>query len=345
MSQLGHALTELDAPRVHALFVYNSNPAAVAPNQNAVLRGMRRDDLFTVVHDCFVTDTADYADIVLPSPSFLEQDDVQGAYGHYVAQLSLRAMQPLGEARSNAWLFGQLAQRMGFTESCFHDTEYDLIRQALDTRHPWHEGITMEALQEHGGMMSLKLPRNDRGEFMPFANASWFKTPSGKGEFYSDSLLAQGLDPLPAYVPAPERTDATQPLRMLARKADNWMNSTFANMPKHRGMEQARIGIDVVEMHPDDAAARGLHAGDSVDVSNERGSIRLSVAFTGRVTKGTVAASLGWNKLSADGNGINVLTSERLTDIGGGATFYATSVQVTRAVAIISTNETEAAHA
>jgi anaerobic selenocysteine-containing dehydrogenase len=345
MSQLGHALTELAEPRVHALFVYNSNPAAVAPNQNAVLRGMRRDELFTVVHDCFVTDTADYADIVLPSPSFLEQDDVQGAYGHYVAQLSLRAMQPLGEVRSNAWLFGQLAQRMGFTEPCFHDTEYDLIRQALDTKHPWHEGITMEALQANGGMMPLKLPRNDRGEFLPFADASWFKTPSGKGEFYSDALLAQGLDPLPAYVPAPERTDATQPLRMLARKADNWMNSTFANMPKHRGMEQARIGIDVVEMHPDDAAARGLHEGDHVDVRNERGSIRLHVAFTGRVTKGTVAASLGWNKLSADGNGINVLTSERLTDIGGGATFYATSVQVTRAVETISANETEVAHA
>ena len=330
MSQLGHALTELNEPRVHALFVYNSNPAAVAPNQNAVLRGMRRDDLFTVVHDCFVTDTADYADIVLPSPSFLEQDDVQGAYGHYVAQLSLRAMQPLGEARSNAWVFGQLAQRMGFAEACFHDTEYDLIQQALDTKHPWHAGITMEALQANGGMMQLTLPRNERGEFMPFADASWFKTPSGKGEFYSDALLAEGLDPLPAYVPTPERTDTTQPLRMLARKADNWMNSTFANMPKHRGMEMARIGIDVVEMHPDDAAARGLSAGDRVDVSNERGSIRLSVAFTGRVVKGTVAASLGWNKLSADGNGINVLTSERLTDIGGGATFYATSVQVSR---------------
>lgn len=345
MSQLGHALTELTTPRVHALFVYNSNPGAVAPNQNAVLRGMRRDDLFTVVHDCFLTDTTDYADIVLPSPSFLEQDDVQGAYGHYVAQLSLRAMQPQGEARSNAWLFGQLAQRMGFDEPCFRDTEHDLIRQALDTQHPWHEGITMEALQAHGNMMQLKLPRNERGEFMPFTDASWFRTPSGKGEFYSESLREQGLDPLPAYVAAPERKDSTQPLRMLARKADNWMNSTFANMPKHRGMEDSRIGLNIVEMHPDDAAARDLHEGDEVEVTNERGSIHLRVAFTGRVVKGTVATSLGWNKLSHDGHGVNVLTSERVTDIGGGATFYAVNVQVSRAVDTPSTEEMIATHA
>ena len=140
MSRLGHALTELDEPRVHALFVYNSNPAAVAPNQNAVLRGMRRDDLFTVVHDCFFTDTADHADIVLPAPTFLEQDDVQGAYGHYFVQLSPRAMEPMGEARSNVWLFSRLAQRMGFAEPCFRDTERELIAQALDTSHPWHAG-------------------------------------------------------------------------------------------------------------------------------------------------------------------------------------------------------------
>lgn len=342
MSQLGHALTELAEPRVHAIFVYNSNPAAVAPNQNAVLRGMRRNDLFTVVHDCFLTDTADYADIVLPAPSFLEQDDVQGAYGHYVVQLASRAMEPLGEARSNAWLFSQLAQRMGFTEACFRDTEQDLIHQALQTEHPWHAGITPETLAANGGMLPLKLPRNERGEFLPFSDATWFRTPSGKGEFYSEALQAQGLDPLPAYAPTPERIDSTQPLRMLARKADNWMNSTFANHPKHREMEAARIGLEVVEMHPDDAAERGVSEGDVVDVANERGNIRLTVRFTGRVQKGTVAASLGWNKLSQDGNGVNVLTSERVTDLGGGATFYATSVQVSPVTAELTTQDEEA---
>jgi anaerobic selenocysteine-containing dehydrogenase len=327
MSQLGEALTQTSNPAVHALFVYNSNPAAVAPNQTAVLRGMRRTDLFTVVHDCFFTDTADHADIVLPSPSFLEQDDVQGAYGHYVAQLSLRAMEPLGESRSNVWLFRELAQRMGFTEPCFHDTEQELLSQALDTQHPWHSGMTLETLKQQP-MMPLTLPRNERGEFLPFADASWFRTPSGRGEFYSESLLAQGIDPLPSYIPTPERKDARQPLRMLPRKADHWMNSTFANIPQHRAMETARIGLGVLEIHADDADERGIAQDDVVDVANERGSLRLRASLTNRVPRGTVAATLGWNKLANDGLGINVLTSERLTDLGGGATFYATNVEV-----------------
>ncbi len=329
MSQLGRALTTLKEPPVHALFVYNSNPAAVAPNQTAVLRGMRRGDLFTVVHDCFFTDTADYADIVLPAPTFLEQDDVQGAYGHYFLQLSPRAVEPPGESRSNVWLFGQLAQRMGFAEPCFRDTERDLIAQALDTAHPWHAGITLERL-ERESRVPLNLPRNQQGQFLPFSDASWFRTPSGRGEFYSEALAAQGLDPLPGYTATPERKDATQPLQMLARKADHWMNSTFANVPRHRSMEQDRIGLDALEIHPDDAAARGIVAGDMVEVANERGSIHLRAALTGRVQPGTVAATLGWNKLAGDGNGVNVLTSERLTDLGSGATFYAVNVEVRR---------------
>lgn len=330
MSQLGQALTTLDAPRVHALFVYNSNAAAVAPNQSAVLQGLRRDDLFTVVHDSFITDTADYADIVLPAPTFLEQDDVQGAYGHYFAQLSPRAMQPLGEARSNVWLFGRLGQRMGFTEACFRDTEDDLIAQALDTAHPWHAGITADSLRTAGNM-PLTLPRNDRGEFLPFSDASWFTTPSGRGEFYSAALAEQGLDPLPAYKPTPERTGPAQPLQLLTRKADHWMNTTFANQPRHRDMEQQRIGLNVLEIHPHDAAARDLADGDQVLITNERGTLRLQAAITRRVQPGVVAATLGWNKLAADGNGVNLLTSERLTDLGAGATFYAVNVQVTRA--------------
>ncbi|MGI4852799.1 MAG: molybdopterin-containing oxidoreductase family protein [Janthinobacterium lividum] len=326
MSRLGHALTELSDPPVEAMFVYNSNPAAVAPNQSAVLRGMRRADLFTVVHDSFFTDTADHADILLPAPTFLEQDDVQGAYGHYFVQLSPRAMQPRGEARSNVWVFGQLGQRM-FADACFCDTERELIAQALDTNHPWHAGVTLQRLQQESCVL-LDLPRNARGEFLPFSDASWFRTPSGRGEFYSEALAAQGLDPLPGYVATPERKDATQPLHLLARKADHWMNSTFANQPRHQAMERDRIGLHALEMHPDDAAARGIAAGDMIHVVNERGSILLQAAFTGRVQPGTVAATLGWNKLSGDGNGVNVLTSERLTDLGGGATFYAVNVEV-----------------
>ncbi len=145
MSRLGHALTELESPPVKALFVYNSNPAAIAPNQNAVLRGMMRSDLFTVVHEQFFTDTTDYADVVLPATTFLEHKDIQGAYGHYFLQLSEQAIAPLGEARPNVWLFSQLAQRMGFTEPCFHDSVDDLIDQALDT--PSMKGVTRQQLQ------------------------------------------------------------------------------------------------------------------------------------------------------------------------------------------------------
>jgi molybdopterin guanine dinucleotide-containing S/N-oxide reductase-like protein len=336
MSQLGHALTELgddpeDGPRVHALFVYNSNPGAVAPNQNAVLRGMRRDDLFTVVHDQFFTDTADYADIVLPAPSFLEQTDVQGAYGHYFVQLSEKVMDPLGEARSNVRVFGELAQRMGFTEECFRATEDDLVDLALKSDHLWMQGITRERLQSDGPV-ELNLPRNPAGEFLPFSDASWFQTPSGRGEFYSETLAKRGLDPLPAWVPNVESRHGegarSFPLEMLPRKADNWMNSTFANSETHRALE--KVTLDVLEMHRDDAEARGIAEGDTVRVENARGRVELRAQISNSLPTGVVAARLGWNKLARDGQGVNVLTSERLTDIGDGATFYSTMVEVVR---------------
>ncbi len=172
MSTLGEALTELRDPAVHALFVYNSNPAAVAPDQASVLRGLSRPDLFTVVHEQFFTDTADYADIVLPATTFLEHKDIQGAYGHYYVQLSEQAIAPLGEARSNVWLFSQLAQRMGFPEACFRDTPDDLIAQALrssepDQQHPWLAGITAETLAGAGGMQRLRFCEDpDDGRFL-----------------------------------------------------------------------------------------------------------------------------------------------------------------------------------
>jgi anaerobic selenocysteine-containing dehydrogenase len=334
MSRLGHALTELgqqgidtadgDGPPVKALFVYNSNPAAVAPNQNAVLRGMMRPDLFTVVHEQFLTDTADYADILLPAPTFLEVKDVQGAYGHLYAQLSQQAIAPLGEAWSNVRLFAELARRMGFAEACFADTEDDLIDQALATEHPFFAGITRQRLQQEGHM-ALALPTNAAGESLPFSDASWFRTASGRGE----------LTPVPVFTaPAESRGGAActpqYPLEFLPRKADNYMNSTFANIPRHQRMEARSTGL--LELHPTDAAARGLATGDAVEVFNARGSIRLRAQVGGSVPQGVVAARLNWNKLSgADGaaaNNVNALTSETVTDIGAGATFYSTLVEV-----------------
>ena len=329
MSELGQALTSLgnapeDGPPVKALFVYNSNAAAVAPNQNAVLRGLRRDDLFTVVHEQFFTDTADYADILLPAPTFFETKDVQGAYGHLFVQVSQQAIAPLGEVRNNVAVFGELAKRMGFEDDCFNDSIDDLIDQALDSNSPWFAGIDRLAL-EREGHIPLQLPVNAAGESLPFSDASWFRTPSGKGE----------LVPVPVFVaPRESRANAIDyPLEFLPRKADNYMNSTFANHPAHQRMESRTAGI--LEMHETDATPRGILNGDEVDIFNSRGRIRLHARVDGKVGAGVVAARLDWSKLGGDlsgaGANVNALTSETLTDIGGGATFYSTLVEVRKA--------------
>jgi anaerobic selenocysteine-containing dehydrogenase len=324
MSLLGQALTALgddvkDGPPVKAMFVYNSNPAAIAPNQNDVLRGMRREDLFTVVHEQFFTDTADYADVVLPAPTFLEVKDVQGAYGHLFTQVSERAIAPLGEARSNVALFGELGRRMGFAEACFDDREDALIDQALETDDPWFADITRERL-EREGHVPLNLPVDAAGEVLPFSTPEWFRTPSGRGE----------LVPVPVFTaPAESRAHAAEgayPLEFLPRKADNYMNSTFANLPQHQRMEARTAGV--LEMHGTDAAARSIVTGDEVEVFNERGSVALKALVNAQVGAGVVAARLDWNKLSAGGANVNALTSETLTDLGGGPTFYSTLVEV-----------------
>jgi len=340
MSLLGQALTKLSDPAVHALFVYNSNPAAVAPDQGAVLRGLARPDLFTVVHEQFFTDTADYADIVLPATTFLEHKDVQGAYGHYYVQLSEQAIEPRGEARSNVWLFSQLAQRMGFPESCFRDSADDLIAQALradqgpEQQDPWLAGITPEGLAQSGGMERLHFPgeSGQHAGFQPFAEGP-FATPSGKIELFSEALAARGVDPLPEFRPAPEsrHTEASDryPLEFLGRKADNYMNSTFANLPGHQKMESGHAGV--LEMHGEDAAARGIGEGDMVEIFNDRGSLSLRAHVNGSVRPGVVAARLGWNKLSAGGHNVNLLTPQRVNDLGGGPVFYSVLVEVRKA--------------
>jgi anaerobic selenocysteine-containing dehydrogenase len=359
MTSLGHALTVLggedegarnseqgiaasEGPRVHALFVYNSNPGAIAPNQNAVRRGLARADLFTVVHEQFFTDTTDFADYILPATTFLEHTDIQGAYGHYFVQLSQQAIEPPGEARTNVWLFGQLAQRMGFTEECFRDTPEQLIRQALGigagngggprtnghSTNAWMEHITIEDLREKGHI-PLSFQREG---FLPYASGT-LPTPSGKIEFCSETLAAEGADPLPAFV-APTESRWGEgarrfPLEFLSRKADNYMNSTFANLDGHRKME-ARTS-QRLEMHPVDAEARGIADGDAVRLFNDRGSLRLTALVNGSVPAGVVAARLDWAKMHPDGANVNALTSERLTDIGRGATFYSTLVEVAKA--------------
>ena len=321
MNQLGDALTALSDPPVKALFVYNCNAAAVAPDSERVLQGMRRNDLFTIVHEHFFTDTTDYADMVLPATSFLEHKELMGSYGHYFVQISQPSIAPLGEARSNVQLFADLGRRMGFDEQAFRDGEEELIAQALDSKHPWFAGITKERL-EREGMAQLAMPVNERGASLPFSTREWFRTANGRAD----------LLPLPAWHPATEsRNNAAAekfPLEMLPRKGDNFMNTTFANLENHRRMESRTEGL--LEIRPADATPRGIANGDIVRVWNDRGCLTLVARISESIPEGTVASKLDWQKLSRDGSNVNQLTSQRLTDIGGGATFYSTLVEVER---------------
>lgn len=324
MNELGLALEGdprvlAGGPPVHALVVYNCNAAAVAPDSARVLAGLRRDDLFTVVHEQFFTDTTDYADIVLPATTFLEHEELMGSYGHRIAQRSHRAIAPLGESRSNPAFFGALGRRLFPGEPAFEATEAELIEQALTPLGRTLAALDREAL-ERDNQAELVLPANDRGEVLPFSSPAWFQTPSGKAE----------LLPVPEFV-APVESRASEaaksfPLEFLPRKADNYMNTTFANIPVHQQMERGSEGI--LEMHEADASARNVTTGDRVAIFNTRGRITLTARVGTQVGAGVVAARLDWHKLSEGGVNVNALTSQRLTDIGGGATFYSTLVEV-----------------
>ena len=337
MVELGKALNTLQDPPIKALFVYNSNPAAVCPNHNEVIRGLKREDLFTVVHEQFFTDTTDYADIVLPATTFFEHEDLQKAYGHYYLQISNQAIEPLGECRSNLELFRVLAQEMGFTDACFSETSSEMIDSALTSSDPWLQGIDRDRLQREGQVRlnfestsastSSSVPGKAPAPFLPFARGN-FATASGKAELYSQDLKAQGLDPVAAFVPPGESRHSEQakafPLELLARKADNFLNSTFSNVPSVQELEE----VGVLDICIADARSRGVTDGDTVRVFNRRGDILLKARVNGAVQPGLVSASLYWAKLSLQKRNINVLTSEKLTDMGNSATFYSVLVEV-----------------
>ena len=317
MSQLGAALTELNDPPVKAMVVYNSNPAAIAPNQNAVLRGMAREDLFTVVLEQFPTDTADYADLLLPVTTFLENTDLYIAYGHYHLQLARPAVPAPGECKSNVEIFRLLAQRMGFTDPCFAETEDDMIRGLLASGHPFLDGISFERLErEH----SVRLNVAAAGDpYLPFAEGN-FGTYDGKCH-----LDFPELDYVPPIESRHGDADlrARFPLEMISPKNDDSMNSTFGH----------RNGVDlqtaILHISGDDASTRGIATGDQVRLFNDRGSVLLRAEVDGRVRAGVVAApAVRWGKRARDRRNVNAVTSERLTDFGGGATFYSCLVQV-----------------
>ncbi|MDR3703903.1 MAG: molybdopterin-dependent oxidoreductase [Candidatus Sulfopaludibacter sp.] len=319
MTELGAALNALDHPPVKALVVYNSNPAAIAPNQNAVLRGLQRDDLFTAVLEQFQTDTADHADILLPATTFLEHTDLYFAYGHYYLQMARPALPAPGEAKSNVEVFRLLAQRMGFDDPCFADSEDDMIRTLLDSPHPFLRGITLEQL-DRDRFVRLKI--SEAGEpFLPFASGG-FGTPDGKCHFHAEEL---------DYTPPVESRHGDAelrrkyPLELISAKNDDSMNSTFG----HRDA----VDRSTAELHLNsaDAASRGVQPGDPVRIYNARGSCVLSAVVDGTVLPGVVSApSVRWGKRAPGKRSVNALTSERLTDFGGGPTFYSCLVQVER---------------
>ena len=351
MVKLGRVLnTENDLP-VKALFVYSSNPAAVCPEHNEVVRGLMRPDLFTVVHEQFFTDTTDYADIVLPATTFFEHKDLQKAYGHYYVQVSNQAIEPLGECRPNVELFRALALRMGFGDDCFRETVDEMIDLALDSKDPWMAGITRERLElgeerlnfeasgsrlpasggaqlRSAGQADAAFPTQENAApFLPFAQGG-FRTPSGKAELYSEAVGALGLDPVAEFKAPTEsrhgKSDQALPLELLARKSDNFLNSTFSNVGSVREMEEPGL----LEICAADAQARGIADGDKVRVFNHRGDIVLKARVDGKVQPGVVSASLNWAKMTPGFQSINALTSEKLTDMGNSATFYSVLVDV-----------------
>ncbi len=325
MSAIGEALLNATDPRVQAIYVYNSNPVAVAPDSRSVIRGFSRPDLFTVVHEIFQTDTADYADIVLPATTQLEQFDVHKAYGHLYLLVNNPAIDPIGEAKPNSEVFRLLAERMGFDEECFRDSDEEIGRQAIESEHRWMPRIPFEQLKEQG-WIRLNVPER----FAPFADGG-FLTPSGKCEFYSESLAAQGMDPLPCYIP-PRESPATStelasryPLQMISPPAHNFLNSSFANLPSFIHAEKEPI----LDMNPEDAVDRGLSDGVRVRIFNDRGSFAAKLRITERAMPGVVVAlSIWWKKLSPDGRNANEVTSQALTDLGAAATFYDALVEV-----------------
>jgi anaerobic selenocysteine-containing dehydrogenase len=314
-------------PKVEALIVYNSNPLAIAPDSARVAQGFAREDLFTVVLEHFQTDTADYADIVLPATTQLEHVDIHNAYGHLYMMANNQAITPLGEAKPNTEIFRLLAQSMGFEEPCFSETDDEIAAQAFKKS---------DARAMHFDWSRLKSKGWDKLNVAaaPFAYGD-FPTPSGKCEFYSDAMLAAGLDPLPTYIapyesPASNAALAAQyPLAMISPPARNFLNSTFVNVKSLRDTE----GEPHLDIHPQDAAARNISNGDLVRIFNQRGSFQARARVTDKAKSGLVVAlSVWWKKYGIDKKNANEVTSQRLTDMGGGPTFYDVLVQVEKVV-------------
>ncbi len=341
MTKLADALSgDVVGAPVRALYVYNSNPAAIAPDQSRVLAGLRREDLFTVVHDLFLTDTARFADIVLPATSQFEHFDIHNSYGHLYVQVNHPAIAPLGESKPNTEVFRLLAKAMGFEEELFATPDVELARRAFEgsslplsetergnKKESHFAGITFDSLLADGAQR-LNVPEN----WAPFADGN-FPTPSGKCELYSPAEAAAGRDPLPHYIP-PHEDPQTKPelaekfpLQMITPPSPSFLNSSFVNVDVLR----KKAGEPRIEISVHDADARGFGTGDTVRVFNDRGSFRAKAVVGDSVKAGVVVAyGIWWNKFTDGGANCNAITGTALTDQGGGATFFDNLVEVAR---------------
>ncbi|USK72355.1 molybdopterin oxidoreductase family protein [Peribacillus asahii] len=312
MNQIGQALLEKENP-IRSLFVYNSNPVLVAPNANKVKQGLMREDLFTVVHDLFLTETAMYADLVLPAASSYETEDFYNSYWHNYVQIQKPVIETYGESKSNVELFKLLAANMGFEDAAFQDSEEDMIRQALDfPDNPYLEGITYESLLENQFV---------KAKMRPLFPGN-LRTPSGKIELYSEQMKQHGYEPLPTYTPIVKDSDL--PFLFIPAPNHNFLNSTFSNNDKHISMEKE----PKLHMNIADALKLGIDTDDMVRIWNERGECILKAAPGDNVLAGVLVSQGLWKNTPDKKQHINALTPDRLADMGNGAVFFSGRVNL-----------------
>jgi anaerobic selenocysteine-containing dehydrogenase len=330
MTRLGEGLLDVDNPPVKVLFVYASNPVASIPHQTKVRRGLARDDLFTVVVEHFMTDTTPYADLVLPATMQIEHRDLLIAYGHLYVAWNEPAVPPPGECLPTSEIFRRLARKMGLDEPALYDQDEAIARQVLESGHPSLSGITLETLKACG---SIRL--NYPAPFVPFADA--FPTPSGKLEFVSDRMAQAGLDPVAGYTPSYETSQRESslaneyPLALVTPADHYFLNSIFGNVSR----QQRRSGPPMLLIHPDDAAPRGIAAGDDVRVANARGAFFAIADVSDQVRAGVVASPKGrWPRDAKLGATVNATVDERDSDMGGGAVYHDNRVQVEKATSL-----------
>lgn len=322
MSALGDALLDADPP-VEAIVVYNANPVAVAPDSNRVIAGFEREDLFTVVLEHFRTDTADYADILLPATTQLEHFDLHKTYGHRYVVANNPAIAPVGQSLPNSEIFRRIARAIGFDDEALAASDESIAADAVRWDDPALGGASLAEIRRKGWLkMDIPAATYAKGNF---------PSPSGRFEFASERLAAQGLDPVPDWLPPHESPEmapalaARYPLALISPPHRNFMNSTFVNIASLSRTE----GEPFCDINAEDAAARGIADGDRVRVYNDRGAVELVARVGDRVRPGVVAArGIWWQKMSAGGRNVNATTSQALTDMGGGATFYDCLVEV-----------------